>query len=192
MYNEPDGKYCYKDSNILINKLNIKNYSLLDETERVIVALKLYELGKRKVIDNVDLECFKNIHKYLFEDIYDFAGKFRNVNIAKGSFKFAEYQFVEQEIERLFEKLKNENYLKDLSKEELSKRLSYYLSELNVLHPFREGNGRAIREFIRQLAIGTGHELNWANTIHDAILKTTIISVVHNEELEKVILKCLS
>lgn len=56
--------------------------------------------------------------------------------------------------------LKNENYLKGLNKEELAKRLAYYLSELNVLHPFREGNGRTTREFIRQLALKNGYKLN--------------------------------
>lgn len=138
MYNESDNIYCYKDSNILKNKLNIRNYSLLDETERVIVALKLYELAKQEINEDITEEVFKNIHKYLFSDIYDFAGIYRNVNIAKGSFKFAEFQYIDQEIKKLFKLLKEENYLRDLNKEELSKRLAYYLSEINILHPFRE------------------------------------------------------
>ena len=69
----------------------------------------------------------------------------------KGSFRFAKWEYIEDELRKLLDKLSKDN-LKNLSKEEMAKKLAYYMSELNVLHPFREGNGRTIREFIRQLA----------------------------------------
>ena len=146
LYEARNSIYCYPGSDVLINKLNIKDNQLLSEAERKIVLTKSYELRKNSKIGDFDLNHFLEIHKFLFEDIYPFAGKFRNENIAKGYFSFAEWQYIEPEIKRLFDKLKAENYLQGKSREELVKGLAYYLSELNVLHPFREGNGRTIRE----------------------------------------------
>ena len=156
LYNARNSIYCYPGTNILINKLDIHDSNKLFNLEKQIVLAKSYIL--RQNINNYgfDKNHFINIHKFLFEDIYPFAGKFRTENISKGYFTFASWEFIESELDRLLEQLKKENYLANLDKENLSKRLAYYLSELNVLHPFREGNGRTIREFIRQLAYKNG------------------------------------
>ena len=123
----------------------------------------------------------------MFEDIYPFAGKFREENIGKGEFRFASFEYIEPELDRLLNKLKEENFLKGLSKKELAKRLAYYLSELNVLHPFREGNGRTNREFIRQLALENGYILNLKNVSPEDVLNASIKSVVDTTDLEKII-----
>lgn len=78
-----------------------------------------------------------------------------------------------------------------LDKEELSKRLAYYLAELNVLHPFREGNGRTLREFIRQLALKNGYLLNLQNVNPKEMLAACIKSVVDTSDLEVLLEKCL-
>ena len=174
LYEARNSIYCYPGSDVLINKLNIKDNQLLSEAERKIVLTKSYELRKNSKIGDFDLNHFLEIHKFLFEDIYPFAGKFRNENIAKGYFSFAEWQYIEPEIKRLFDKLKAENYLQGRSREELVKGLAYYLSELNVLHPFREGNGRTIREFIRELAFFNGYILDLQNTTSDELLKASV------------------
>ena len=153
LYKKRNSNYCYKNSNVLINKLDIHNEKVLQKFEAKITAAKLLALRKKGIIGNFDTQHLIDIHTYLFEDIYPFAGKFRNENIAKGVFRFAEFEYIEPELERLLNELKSENYLEGLSKEDLTQRLAYYLSELNVLHPFREGNGRTIREFIRELAL---------------------------------------
>ncbi|MEG1989721.1 MAG: Fic family protein [Clostridia bacterium] len=132
MYESRNSIYCYDNSDILINKLNIKDKDLLDKIERDIVSTKLLDEGIHKILD------IQKLHKILFEDIYYFAGEYRRENIAKDSFKFAEYEYIEENINRLIKELKNENYLKNLDKSSLSKRLAYYMSEFNVLHPFRE------------------------------------------------------
>jgi cell filamentation protein len=79
-----------------------------------------------------------SIHKFLFEDIYPFAGLFRTENIAKDYFQFAEWEYIENELTRLLSELKSENFLANLTKEKFAERLAYYWAELNVLHPFRE------------------------------------------------------
>lgn len=190
-YEPKNSIYCYPNSNVLKNKLDIKNSDLLYEAEKKIVLAKLYELRQNNQIGKFDIEHFVKIHKFLFEDIYPFAGKFRTENIAKGNFSFAEWEYIESELKRLLDQLREENYLKELGKEELSKRLAYYLAEFNVLHPFREGNGRAIREFIRQLAYRNGYLLNLQNVQPEEMLNASIKSIIDTEDLEKVIFKCL-
>ena len=191
MYEKRDSVYCYKGTDVLVNKLEIKDMDLLKEYERQIVAIKLLELEKQPINNSFDIKRFSDIHRFLFEDIYEFAGCFRNEDIAKDNFKFARWEYIEDELTRLLEKLKNENYLKDLDKETLANRLAYYAAELNVLHPFREGNGRTIREFIRQLAKYNGYYLNFNMVSTEEMLLASIKSVIDTKELEDKIYKCL-
>ncbi len=191
LYEARNSIYCYKDSDVLINKLDIKDNKKLEELERKIVLAKLYELRQNNQIGNFDIEHFVGIHKFLFEDIYPFAGLFRTENIAKGNFSFAEWEYIEDELKKLLNQLKEENYLQNLDRNTFIKRLSYYMAELNVLHPFREGNGRTIREFIRQLAYKNGYVLNLKNINPKDMLHACIRSVVDTTQLENIISKCL-
>lgn len=183
--------YCYKGTDILVNKLDIKNKELLKEYERQIVAIKLLELEKQPIDNSFDIKHFSNIHTFLFEDIYEFAGCFRNEDIAKDNFKFARWEYIEDELINLLEKLKKENYLKGLDKKTIANKLAYYIAELNVLHPFREGNGRTIREFIRQLAKHNGYYSNFNLVSAEEMLLASIKSVTDIQELEDKIYKCL-
>lgn len=191
LYEKQNSNYCYKNSNVLINKLDIHNEKVLQKFEAKITAAKLLALRKKGIIGNFDTQHLIDIHTYLFEDIYPFAGKFRNENIAKGVFRFAEFEYIEPELERLLNELKSENYLEGLSKKDLTQRLAYYLSELNVLHPFREGNGRTIREFIRELALKNGYVLNLSNVSPSDFLKASIKSIVDTTDLSNLIAACL-
>ena len=190
-YEQKNSKYCYENSEVLINKLNIKDKELLYQAEKKIVLAKLYELRQNNQIGEFDLKHFVSIHKFLFEDIYTFAGLFRTENIAKGTFSFAEWEYIEGELIKLLNRLKEENYLNGLSKEQISERLAYYMAELNVLHPFREGNGRVIREFIRELAYKNGYNFNMQNIEPIEMYNASIKSIVDTTDLAKVILKCL-
>ena len=184
LYEKRNSNYCYKDSNVLINKLNIYDEKVLQKYEAKITAAKLLALRQEGIIGNFDAEHLVKIHTYLFEDIYPFAGQFRNENIAKGVFRFAEYEYIEPELQKLMKQLKEENYLVNLSKEDLSKKLAYYLSELNVLHPFREGNGRAQREFIEELAKINGIDLNLTTVSKDSMIVASHDSINgHYEKL---------
>ena len=142
-------------------------------------------------METFDAQHLNKIHSYLFEDIYPFAGKFRNENIAKGVFRFAEFEYIEPELNRLLNELIKENYLQGLSKKDLSERLAYYLSELNVLHPYREGNGRTIREFIRELALKNGYKLNLSKIKPSDFLDASIKSIVDTKDLAELIYRCL-
>ena len=191
LYEARNSIYCYKDSDVLVNKFDIHDNKKLEEIERKIVLAKLYELRQNHQIENFDVSHFVGIHRFLFEDIYPFAGLFRNENIAKGNFSFAEWEYIEDELKKLLDQLKEENYLQNLDRNIFIKRLSYYMAELNVLHPFREGNGRTIREFIRQLAYKNGYVLNLKNINPKEMLYACIRSVIDTTQLENIISECL-
>lgn len=191
MYEAKNSVYCYPGTHTLINKLNIKNSKTLENYETSMVALKLMALIKEGITGNFDINHFVNIHKFLFEDIYNFAGLFRTENISKDYFQFAQWEYIDSELEKLLNQLKNENYLIGLSKKVLAKKLAYYWAELNVLHPFREGNGRTTREFLRQLALKNNYILNLQNVPAKELLNASIKSIVDTSDLEKLLFKCL-
>src|SRR5574344_1130530 len=183
--------YCYPNTEVLINKFDIKDNKKLENIERKIVLAKLFDLRQNKSVGNFDSEHLISIHRYLFFEIYPFAGSFRTENIAKGNFSFAEWQYIDGELKKLLDNLKNENYLNGLSKEDFSKRLAYYMAELNVLHPFREGNGRTIREFIRELAFKNDYILDLRNTESMDMLNASIKSVIDEKDLTIILYKLL-
>ena len=122
---------------ILENKLNITDQAILTREEEKISkskAKKMFETGYLDTLEAGTFESLKNIHKYLFEDIYEFAGILRKVNIAKGNFRFTPIVYLEESI-------KNIGKMPQSTYEELIEK---YV-EMNIAHPFREGNGRAIR-----------------------------------------------
>lgn len=190
-YKNRNSSYCYESSNTLVNKLNIKDEKILQKYEAKITAAKLLGLRQKGITGNFDVRHFISIHTYLFEDIYFFAGKFRTEDIAKGMFSFAHWEYIDTELERLLNELKNERYLDGMPQDALAKRLAYYISELNVLHPFREGNGRTIREFIRQLALKNGYTLNLKKVLPTEMLEASKKSVIDTTDLEKLIESCL-
>ncbi len=183
--------HCYKNSEVLENKLNIRDSKKLLAMEAKITAAKLLSLRQKGITGDFDKSHFLKIHEYLFEDIYPFAGKIRNENISKGEFRFAQFEYIEPELEKLLNQLKKENYLKGLDKVALVKKLAYYLAELNVLHPFREGNGRTIREFIRQLALKNGYQFNLQKVKPQEMLQASIESVMDTTKLEMILDRCL-
>ena len=191
MYEARNSIYCYEGTHTLVNKLDIKDSKLLEEYENSTVALKLLSLEKQGISGNFDMTHFSNIHKFLFDEIYLFAGLFRTENIAKDNFRFAEWEYIESELNKLLDNLKSENYLQNLTKQTLAEKLAYYTAELNVLHPFREGNGRTTREFIRQLALKNNYYLNFDLVSSTELLNASIKSVIDTTDLSNIIFKCL-
>lgn len=157
---EKDDYYCYPDSSVLKNKLNIDDEKALNEAEREITAIKTLELIDKPLRGELDFDYIKRLHKHLFSDIYDWAGELRKTDISKGNI-FCQHELIEINTEVLFNELKAENYLEGLDKDAIVKRLAYYLGDLNTIHPFREGNGRVQRLFIRELASRVGYLVNF-------------------------------
>ena len=146
----------YFTDDILSNKLGIEDENELKKAEEEIVAARMVEVIEKPMNGSFDFIMLQKIHERLFSDIYDFAGKVRTVRIAKDSSVFCYPEFIEEYQKSIFEKLKQQDYLINLPKDEFIKEFAELTGELNALHPFREGNGRAIRIFMKQLAENAG------------------------------------
>jgi len=117
----------------------------------------------------LSLGYFQAIHKHLFQDIYSWAGEIRTEDIAKNGTPFCSTHRIKPYMGDLFTKLRDENFLKGLGIDQFAKRLAFYASEINAVHPFREGNGRSTREFIRCLAHEAGYIIDYS-LVHKNIL----------------------
>ena len=171
----------------------IRDNKLLKEYEKKIVAVRLLEMSIIGVTGDFSLKHFIEIHKKLFGDVYFFAGEFRRENIAKGSFRFADYRYIENEIIRLFQIISKDNIIgnKSIEKDILAEKLAYYSAELNVLHPFREGNGRTIREYIRQMALKLGYIMNYRRISVQEYITASIFSITDISKLKELYNICL-
>ena len=180
-----DYVYCYPDSDVLINKLNIKDSERLNFTERKITAYKIAELQIKPIKGSFDLKHLQKIHKHIFSDIYNWAGKLRTVNISKG-YMFHRFDYLESAANKLFSELKSEHYLIGTPREQICNKLAYYLAEINVLHPFREGNGRTQRVFTEYLAKAAGYDVDFSTVTQDEMNSASIQSFDCNyETMEK-------
>lgn len=181
MYDVVNSRYTYEGTDVIKNKLDIRDAELLKEYETGIVGLKLTSLIKNKKVYPFTEEGFKQIHKYLFDEIYEFAGEYRLENILKENFRFSEYQYIEENMPQIIKKIDIEK-MKEMNFDTLCKTLSEIMTDLNVLHPFREGNGRTIREFTREMAFVCGYEVNFSNVDYDLILDVSRKAVVDDTE----------
>ncbi|MCP3027308.1 Fic family protein [Halobacillus sp. A5] len=190
-YGSGSSRYCYPDTSILINHYDIKDDRQLQSMENILATQRLSELQDTPVPGDFDLRHLQKIHECIFKDLYPFAGELRSENIRKGGFTFAQAQFIHEAAEEVFTQLIAEDW-ESMGKEQLARRLAYYMAEINVLHPFREGNGRSLREFIRCLALEAEFIINWAAMPKEVVLQASIESVRDPEQLKKVIFESLT
>ncbi len=187
-----DSKYCWPNG-VLKNKFNIKDSDTLRKIEREITSARYYELECKGVTGDFSLKHMMKIHKFLFNDLYTWAGKIRTVDISKGTI-FCLVQFIEIQFDELYEKLKSENFLADISSKDLfCNKIAYYLAEINMIHPFREGNGRTQRMYIEQLCKRNGRfEIDYSRADEGEMIDASIASAVGNNiPMEKLISKCI-
>lgn len=167
-----DDKYCYKGTNILRNKLNIKDNEKLNQVEREIGYINYVEILKNPILGDFSLKHLQAIHYKLFSDIYSWAGETREVDISKGV-QFCRCDFIENQFKTIEELLKKDNYLLDIkSKNEAVEKYAFYLSEINAIHPFREGNGRAQRVYMNYLSRLSGYKLDFSMTTKEEMIES--------------------
>ncbi len=189
---EFDTFYCYPESSVLRNKLGITSAEVFFKAEREISSLRTAQALSESILGNFDFAHLQKIHKFLFGDIYEWAGKVRTVNISKGNL-FCQTEFIMQELDRIFLELKKEKYLKGITDpQKMAGRLSYYLGELNAVHPFREGNGRTQRLFVTFLAQKNGFSLDFSLVTKDEMIAASDESFCgHYEKMDALILRSL-
>lgn len=165
---------CYEGTTCLINKLDIRDEKQLSMVEADITFAKASYLEQNPIEGNFDFEHYKAIHKYLFEDLYNWAGQIRTVNISKKGTNFAEADSVEDLAINCFERLKSNNYFKDLRLDNFVNNIVDFYYITNMLHPFREGNGRTQRVFISQLIRNAGYDIDFSEINSDDLMIATI------------------
>lgn len=172
---EWDSKYCYPNSSVLKNRLGIQDAERLSEAERRVTAINILEIMYRPVRGRLDFKHLCAIHRAVFRDIFDWVGKPRTANNAKGN-PFCMSNVIHEYADSIFNKLKADGYLLGKPAEEMPEALTWYLSEINVLHPFREGNGRAQRIFIGYLAQCAGYHVDFSDVSSKEMLEASVSS----------------
>ncbi|WP_442774185.1 Fic/DOC family protein [Lactococcus hircilactis] len=177
-YQDPDNLYTYPNSSVLINRFNLTDADKAHEKEYQLTADRVIELA-RNPINVWTVKDILKIHGYLFQDMYDWAGQYRKVNISKQGNAFMAMQAfgsAETYMNSLLEDFHENVY----NREEVIKGLAKILDNENYFHPFREGNGRTQREVIRSLAMSKGYKAR-INILEDDIYNLYMDGTVHSD-----------
>jgi cell filamentation protein len=175
--------YIDPQSGILRNKFGLTDQESLDRVEANAVSVRSILLQLNPLKGNFDSEHLKAIHSYLFRDVYEWAGQYRTIPLAKADYaeggrvtKFTPPQLIEAELGKVFDELAKEHFLEGLPRRECARKLAALFSEINRIHPFREGNGRAQRQFVRQLAESLGYKLHFEVVSKERLVQASILS----------------
>jgi cell filamentation protein len=153
--------YTDPATGLLRNKLGITTAAELDRVEAEVTSLRLVQLREHDLPGDYDLAHLQAFHRFIFSDIYPWAGQLRTVAIAKEDL-FCLPQHIEGFAEDVFGKLaRRDNHLRGLGRTDFLDKAADLLADLNAIHPFREGNGRSQRAFMAQLSRSAGHPILW-------------------------------
>ena len=154
--------YLDLSSGVLRNRLGITDDAELRQVEAALTASRIYDLALTPLAGEYDLAHLQAFHHHIFSYLYDWAGELRTVTIGRGAQMFCRPEHIAGDAEELFAWLARSGLLRGLSREDFLDGLTELLSDLNSLHPFRDGNGRTQRAFVAQLARAAGHPVRWA------------------------------
>ncbi|HHC0384716.1 TPA: putative adenosine monophosphate-protein transferase Fic, partial [Salmonella enterica] len=149
----------YPGLNVMRNRLGIHQAQRLAQAAYEMTALRAATIELGPLVRGLPHLCA--IHRQLYQDIFDWAGQLREVDIYQGDTRFCHFAYIEKEGNALMQDLEEEGYLVGLAHEKFVERLAHYYCEINVLHPFRFGSGLAQRIFFEQLALHAGYALSW-------------------------------
>lgn len=152
-----DDPYCYSGTIVLRNKLGITRAKELNRIERELVAQRANEGIPGGLFDLAHLRA---IHRHLFQDVYEWAGALRTVEIAKDGHQFQFRRFIEAGMQDVHRRLRQGNYLRGLDPEEFARCAGRIIGDINYVHPFREGNGRTQLFYLERLAEQAGHPID--------------------------------
>jgi len=182
--------YVYPGTSVLINKEDIRDQDELDAFERIMTANRMETLPTGIKLTRGG---YKKIHFHIFQDVYDWAGQERSVDIAKGDW-FCRAQYIGRELARRFTILRKEDGLRGLTPERFAERAAEHVAEINAIHPFREGNGRTQRAFLQILGERAGHPIDLSRIDPGPWFEASVRSFRHGDyaPLRDVILKALT
>ena len=187
VYTTVGSKYCYPGTSVLKNRFHLQEADSLKKIETDVSALRQAALMAKPIKGHFTPHHLCAIHRYLFGDIYSFAGRYRKEDIMKGDTRFLRYSEIADKLKTLLAGLTRGNYLIGTTAEELAAGSAFYMAELNYIHPFREGNGRAIREFMRTLFLKNNYVIDWSTVSRDSFLPLMEQSVYQPQVLYQLI-----
>ena len=136
---------CYEGTTVLINKFGLRDAEALAEVEAAVVPAKAAMWEAKPLCETFDFAHYKSIHRWLFEDLYEWAGEVRTIDLSKKGTMFCPAGEINRVAQAIFSRLKAEKFLVGLEKPEFVLQLTDFYQRTNELHPFREGNGRSMR-----------------------------------------------
>lgn len=164
---------CYPGTTCLVNKLGIQDELALAETEAAVVLGKASLLDQQPIPGGFDFDHYKRIHQFLFCDLYDWAGQIRTINLSKKGTAFVPAAEIESCAVACFKRLA-EFSGEGMSHRELAEEVADFYHTVNMLHPFREGNGRTQRIFFTQWIRSLGYDFDLSSVDPDAFMIATI------------------
>jgi cell filamentation protein len=173
MYVAGSDPYCYAGTSVLKNIPGIRNQADLELFESAIVRQRSLEPLPR---GNLSVSHYRSIHRHLFQDVYRWAGRFRTVRTRKGNSTFCYPEHIAGQMTTLFANLRHAGFFGGLSADDFASRAAHLLAELNAIHPFREGNGRAQLAFMGLLGARAGHALAFERLTPEEFLDAMIES----------------
>ena len=173
---DPISADCYEGTTCLINKFGIKDEKKLSQMETLITTAKCQELEISPIVGDFGFDHYKAIHKYIFEDLYDWAGLVRTASISKKGTVFTLPESIEPLADKIITGLQKENFYIEYDKDRYIESIVDFYCRTNMLHPFREGNGRTQRVFLTQLIRHSGHDINFSTIDTDELMIATIQS----------------
>lgn len=165
---------CYEGTTCLINKMNIRNEQELAVFEKISTLGNISILEQNPIQGNFDFEHYKAIHRFIFQELYDWAGTIRTVNLSKKGTQFAPANEIERIGSAIFSRLENENLFVNLEHDVFVEKVTDLYCDINYLHPFREGNGRVQRVFFSQLIQHAGYHIDFSKMDIDELMIATI------------------
>lgn len=165
---------CYPGTTVLVNKLGIRSQQNLDEVEKIVTTLHAAQIESTPPDDPFTFAFYLKLHKLLFEDLYDWAGTLRTVDLSKQGTVFSSCKNLNKLGNAIFERLQSRNELRGLSQRRLALEVADLYNTLNLLHPFREGNGRVQRLFLSLLIRRAGYEIRFSTSDNDTLMLATI------------------
>jgi cell filamentation protein, protein adenylyltransferase len=178
MYAASRDPYCYPGTAVLINRLGLRDQSKLDAFEAEVSAERATQ---PLPAGRLSYAHYRAIHRHLFRDVYAWAGKLRTVRISKGGSSFCYPEHIDGQMRRLFGALAVQKFLRDLEVQTFAAKAGHFLTELNAIHPFREGNGRTQLSFLVEIAERAGYPISLSDLKPKAALKAFIASFNGNE-----------
>lgn len=169
--------YVYPGTSVLRKNFDLRDPVELAHRERDASTIRLWELRARPLRGRYDLAHLQAFHRHIFGDVWPWAGQLRTVAISKDNTTFALPNRIAPYLSGVLDALPGENHLRGLPAGQLTHRLAYYLAEINAVHPFREGNGRTQRAFIRQLAADAGYHIAWDRLAPDRNVATAVAAM---------------